>query len=101
MWKPAIESSPVDGDLTVPKHEREHTLLSLEARVVDRADHERSAEQFTMPAKAHRADDFVTKREAARRHVHLMLVAGRGRGCSERQRPSGFALGRADSHGAN
>lgn len=52
-----------------------------------------------MPAKTHRADNLVTKREAARRYVHLVLIAGRGRGCSERQRPSGFALGGADSHG--
>jgi len=91
----------VDGDLTISKHERERTLLSLETRVVDGADDERSAEQFTVPAKAHRADDFVTKREAARRHVHLMLVAGRRRGRGERQRSPGLTLGGANRHGAD
>ena len=38
VWKPAIESPAVNGDLTVSEYERERTLLSLETRVVDGAD---------------------------------------------------------------
>jgi hypothetical protein len=100
MWKPAVESSAVDGDLAVSEHERHRTLLSLEARVVDRADDERPPEQLTVRAEAHCADDLVAQRKAAGWHVYLMLVAGRGWGYGERQRASGIAMGRADGSGA-
>jgi hypothetical protein len=100
MWKPAVESSAVDGDLAVSEYERYRTLLSLEARVADRADDERPAEQLTMGAEADCADGLVAQRKAAGWHVDLMLVAGRRWGYGERQRASGIAVGRADGCGA-
>ena len=100
MWKPAVESSAVNGDLAVSEYERDRTLLSLEARVTDGADDERSSEQLTMDTEAHCADGLVAQRKAAGWHVDLMLVARRRWGYGERQRASGIALGRADGCGA-
>ena len=100
VGKPAVEPSAVDGDLTVSDYERDRTLLSLEARIVDRADDQRSPEQFTVRAEAHCTDDLVPQRKAAGWHVYLMLVARRGWGRGERQGASGIALGRADGCGS-
>ena len=100
MWKPAVESSAVDGDLAVSEYERDCTLLSLEARVADGADDQRSPEQLTVRAEAHCADGLVAQRKAAGWHVDLMLVARRRWGYGERQRASGIAVGRADGCGA-
>src|SRR6476660_2681767 len=78
MWKVAVESPTLDGDLTLSEYERPGTLQTLETRIVDRADRHRPPEQLTVPAKAHRPDVPVTQREAVRRHVHEMMIARRG-----------------------
>src|SRR3954447_8863374 len=77
MWKVAVESPTLDGDLTLSEYERRITLLSLETRIVDRAGHHRPPEQLTAPAKAHCPDVGVTQRESVRPHVHEMVVARR------------------------
>lgn len=57
VWKPAIESPAVDGDLTVSKYERKHTLLSLETGVVDRC------RRLALGRTAHRACEDSPRRQ--------------------------------------